>query len=158
MSLAFNELSKEEQEILLLAPIKAAFLVGGADDDFDKVERRVAKELTHIKSYTSRGTLKDFYGIVASRFVDDLNHLVKVYPENASERNPQIRAELTEVRAILDKMKEGFRINLVNSLLEIGRYVAEASGGVLNMLSINKEEYRAIQNLGKILKEDVVVE
>lgn len=156
MSIAFNELSNEEQELLFLAPVKASILVGGADEDFDKIERRVAKELTHIKSYTSKGQLKSFYTVVAGRFMKDLNELMQGYPHTAAERNKVILEELAAQKEILAKLGEKFQLNFSNTLIEIGRYVAEASGGVLGMLSINEHEERAILNLEKTLKEPVL--
>ena len=152
MSITFNELLPEEQEILFLTPVKAAILIGGADEDFDKIERRVAKELTHVKSYTSKGELKKFYSVVANRFLKDLNELMDTYPQTAEKRSQLIMEELANTRAILDKLEGKFQIRFVKTILEISRYVAEASGGILGLLSINQQEYKAILELEKTLK------
>lgn len=157
MPLTFNNLSKEEQDILFLTPAKAAILVGGADEDFDKIEQKVAKEITYIKSYTSKGNLKNFYAYVAEHFVQDVNDLMVNYPVKAKERNQLIKQELIKLNPILEKLEEGFKTNFVNTILELARHVAEASGGILGLLTINHKERIEIENLTTILKESVKV-
>ncbi len=152
MSIRFNELPIEEQEILFLTPAKAAVLVGGADENFDEIEQKVATELTRIKSYNSKGELKDFYSLVSDRFVQDINNLMEIYPETAKERNDIIKEELTKVSPILEKLGDGFKTTFINIILELARHVAEASGGILWLLTINHDERKEIENLTKILK------
>jgi hypothetical protein len=149
----FNQLSQEEQEILFTTPAKAAILVGGADEDFNKIERKVAKELTHIKSYTSDDALKEFYAIVSNRFIRDVDSLMINYPTYAKDRNPLIRKELKAVIPVLDQLGDDFKNGFQDSVIEIARYVAEASGGVLGFLSVSHQESTALSNLTKVLKE-----
>lgn len=151
MPISISELPKEAQETLFLTPAKAAILVGGADEHFDKIEQRVAKEITYIKSYTAKGHLKEFYGHVAERFVKDVNDLMITYPIKATERNAIIHEELKNLLPILDQLEDPFKTNFIKSILELARHVAEASGGILGLLTISHKERIEVEKLTNML-------
>ena len=153
MSAYLSVLTEEEKEFIYELPARAAILVGGADDDFDVIERKVATELTHLKAFTSNEYLQEYFAEVSTRFVADVDRLMAAYPNTAKERNPQIREELNKASEVLLKIDGHFTDGFDDAIIEIARYVAEASGGVLGFLAISKVEERALCNLTRILKE-----
>ncbi len=151
MSVFFTQLTAEEKEFMFSVPALACILIGGADDHFDEIERKTAKEITHIKSYTSNQYLKDYYTKVSETFVSDVDAIMATLPEKASERNPMIREQLKKVNAILDKLDPHFSKDFNKTVIEIAKYVADASGGVIGFLSVSTVEQEEIANLTLVL-------
>lgn len=147
----FEKLNEEEKHFIHEVPILAAILVAGADDNIDKMERKVAEKITYIKSYTTE-ELKEFYKEVSAGFHDKFESILSRYPKTASERNPLIREDLKRVEEILPKMLRTRADEFVNSVKEIARYVAEASGGIVGYYSIRATEKNALYNLNLIVK------
>ena len=153
MSQYLSVLTEEEKEFLYQVPARAVILVGGADDDFDDLERKTAEELAKTKTYTSNEELQCYFTEVSGRLLQDVDALMAGYPTEAKDRNPKIREELRNVNSVLDKIDGHFTDGFTDAIIEIARYVAESSGGVLGFLSVSKTEEKALCNLTKILKE-----
>lgn len=147
----FEKLSAEEIEFLKDVPVLASILVAGADNQIDIDEKKVAHELAHIKSYTSIEEFQCFFKEVSDVFQERFDALVAKYPATAKERNPQIRKDLKEVQTILKKMDGIYAEEFIDSIEEMSRYIAEASGGVLGYMAISRVEQRALHNLTIIL-------
>lgn len=147
----FEKLSAEEIEFLRDVPVLASILVAGADDQIDIDEKRVAHELAHIKSYTSIEEFQCFFKEVSDVFPKRFEALLDKYPKVAKERNPQIRENLKKVTEILKKIDSIYAEEFIDSIEEMARYIAEASGGVLGYMSISRVERRALHNLTIIL-------
>ena len=129
----------------------ASILVAGADDNIDIDEKRVAHELAHIKSYTAIEEFKSFFKDISDVFPQRFDALLSKYAKSSKERNPQIREDLKTVQTILKKMDAEYADEFIDSIEEMARYIAEASGGVLGYMSISRVERRALHNLTIIL-------
>ena len=147
----FSQLTQEEKNLLYDVPALATILIAGADNIIDKYEKQVAAELTKYKSVTSEPELQDYFAHVSTTFRERLEQLIAELPGKAKFRNPFIREQLAHVNEITVKINEEFSMEYYKHIKDIARYVAEASGGVLGYLSINKAEARALNNLDMIL-------
>lgn len=140
----FKELSEEEISLLLKAPAMVSVLIAGADGKIDNKEKSVAISLAKLKTYRARQILIDYYNEVHKDFETHMNNLIQNLPQDHKERNKLIEEELQKLNPVLEKVDKKFAINFYESMKNFARQVAEASGGILNMLSISVEESKLI--------------
>ncbi|MEK6783097.1 MAG: hypothetical protein AABY93_15460 [Bacteroidota bacterium] len=136
----FDVLSAAEVELMLKAPILVCILVAGADDNIDEAEMREAIHLAKKKSTQSQPGLIEFYSIVAQDFEDKLKVVIQSFPIEATQRNPLITEELSQLNVVLPRLATSFSIPFYKSIREIARKVAESSGGIFGISSIGSEE------------------
>ena len=148
----FSQLTEEEIKLLYQIPALATILIAGADDNIEVLEKEVAEELTLLKASTGDITLREYYEKVSLTFSADIEKLISELPGKAKYRNPYIREQLAQVNIIFDKVPPMFANDFYRHIKQIGRRVAEASGGLLGYLAVGKEEERALHNLDIILK------
>lgn len=136
----FKNLKEEEIGLLLKAPALVSVLIAGADDKIDNKEKNLAISLAKLKTYRARKALIEYYNEVHKHFEDQMNSLIDDLPTSAKDRNPIIEAELATLNDILPKIEKRWSIQFYESMKDFAKQVAEASGGILNMLSISPEE------------------
>jgi hypothetical protein len=136
----FKNLNEEEVALLLKAPALVSVLIAGADDNIDNKEKNLAISLAKLKTYRARKALISYYNEVHKDFEDQINTLIDELPDQAKDRNPVIEAELANLNAILPKIEKRWSIQFYESMKDFAKQVAEASGGIFNMLSVSVEE------------------
>lgn len=140
----FDKLTEEEVELLLSAPILVSILIAGADNEIDKSETKQAVNISKDKQKRARASLIDYYKKVGENFEDKLKVMIQNYPVDAKSRNPLLMEELEKLNDILPKLDDQFAIELYESLKDIAKKIAEASGGVLGYMAIGYEESKLI--------------
>ncbi len=140
----FKDLSEEEILLVLKAPAMVSVLIAGADGKIDNKEKSVAASLAKLKTYRARTILIDYYNEVYKDFENHMNQLINDLPTDSNERSKILEAELEKLNPILKKLDKKFAINFYESMKNFAKQVAEASGGILNMLSISVEESKLI--------------
>lgn len=141
----FKLLEQDEIETLFKAPILVSILIAGADNNIDNAEMKKAVSISKTKQQKARKDLIDYYKIVGSDFEDKLKILIQHYPIDAEERNPMIIEELKALNHILPKLDKNFAVDLYQSIRDIARKVAEASGGVLGYMAVGYEESKFVE-------------
>lgn len=144
----FEGLSQSEQEHLLRLPIYVTALVAGADDKIDRSEVKEAIFLAHVRVKKARPGMADFYKLVDKSFEEDLKEYIKHLPSKAEKNQPLLEGELTKANAMLRKVAakdRTFAIHFYNSMKDLARHIAEASGGLGGLLSISPEEAESIK-------------
>ena len=139
-----NKLSNREMELMLKAPILACILIAGADGQIDRKEIKGAIEVARKKQKKSQANLLEFYSLVGEDFEDKLKVVIQSYPMSASERNPMIVEELSQLNTILPKLDKSFAVGFYKSCKDIALAIAESSGGLLGMNRIGEEEAKFI--------------
>ncbi len=140
----FEKLSEEEIESMLKVPLLVSILIAGADDKIDKSEIKKAVDISRSKQIRARKSLLDFYTEVGDDFEDKLKIMIQQYPVSSEQRTPLIIDELEKLNDILPKLDKQFAIEFYESVKDIARKVAEASGGVLGYMSIGYEESKLV--------------
>ena len=140
----FSELQEDEVAVMFRAPVLVSILVAGADDKFDKKELSEAIDLTKLKLSKSREYLRDFYRILSINFETKLSDEIDSLPSKASKRNPVIVAELEKINKILPKLDKTFAIQYYESIKDIAKRIATASGGVLGYMTIDQHERKVV--------------
>ncbi|MEM6342829.1 MAG: hypothetical protein AAF927_03080 [Bacteroidota bacterium] len=134
----FSALSSEEISQLTEAPAVIAVLIAGADDNIDKKEKSWATRLVHYRTFTSDPKLHEYYETVNVRFEGHLDSLVESWTAEKSEA--ELSARVSALNPILAKLDAEYADLLRESWRSMARKVAEASGGLVGIGSINKEE------------------
>lgn len=138
MAIFFN-ISAEEEAFLIKTPVLVTILIAGADSEIDKAEIEEAKEIIErIKEDDSN--LSGFYQQVINNFTSNFDQFLARYPNNARQRNQMISEELQQLNEILPNLENSAAVSFYNDMKQLARHIAEASGGVLGYLSVDKEE------------------
>jgi hypothetical protein len=151
MNSFFSVLQEEERQVMFRAPILVSILIAGADDKFDKKEIKEAIDLAKLKLSKSREILKEFYRIVGENYDVKLSDEIDSLPSKAIKRNPIVIAELEKLNKILPKLDRTFAIQFYESIKDIAKRIATASGGILGYMTIDPHE-RKLMNL-KMIKD-----
>lgn len=141
----FEKLNEEEVEAMLKVPLLVSILIAGADNEIDNSEIKKAVDISRSKQTRARKSLLDFYQELGDNFEDKLKILIHQYPGSSEQRNPIIIDELEKVNTILPKLDKKFASEYYESIKEIAKKVAEASGGVLGYMAIGYEESKLVE-------------
>lgn len=140
----FKDLTSEEIETMLKIPVLVSILIAGADNDIDKSEMKQAVNISKLKQIKARPSLISYYQEAGTDFEDKLKVLIQQYPVDATERNPLLIKELEKLNDILPKLDNRFAVVFYNSIRDIAKKIAEASGGVLGYMAVGYEESKLI--------------
>jgi hypothetical protein len=141
----FKPLNDEEIELMGRAPILIAILVAGADNKIDKSEIKEALQISKYKPIKGRDLLVDFYKAISGDFEFNLIEEIASLPREARKRNPFIIAELEKLNKILPKLDRKFAIQFYESMKDIAKRIAKASGGVLGYISVDYQESKLME-------------
>jgi hypothetical protein len=139
----FRGLAESEVELILKAPILVCILIAGADGTIDKKEVKEAIAIAgELKNST--GVLSGYLKESAQDFEDKLKIVVQAYPYMADKRNPIIVEELSQLNALWGRLGREFSSAFYNLLLNIADKIANSSGGLLGIRSVDEDEARFI--------------
>lgn len=141
----FSNLREEEIRILLDAPVYVAILIAGADGEIDKKEIKKACGVVRAPRSDKQAQLIEYYNEVSLDFENKFQQKLDSLPKSVEKRNGAITNELRKLNFILPKINNDYSIHLVASLRDMALKVAKASGGVLGLLSVSKEEAEFVE-------------
>jgi hypothetical protein len=141
----FEPLNDEEIVLMGKAPILTAILIAGADNKIDKSEIKEALRISRFKPIKGRDLLVDFYKTISGDFEYNLIEEIASLPREARKRNPFIISELEKLNKILPKLDRKFAIQFYESMKDIAKRIAKASGGVLGYISVDYEESKLME-------------
>lgn len=153
----FENLSQDEIDLMYKAPVLIAILIAGADNKIDKKEIKEALNISKLKQTKSRRILIDYFAELGKEFEYNLIEEIASLPREARKRNPVIIEELEKLNLVLPKLDAKFAIQFYDSMKDIAKRIANASGGILGYLSVDYEEsklleLKMINNPGKLKK------
>lgn len=140
-----DPLSEEEKLFLKKTPVLVAILIAGADNKIDKSEIKEALRISRYKPIKARILLKDFYSSIGDEFEFNLIEEIASLPREARKRTPRIVEELEKLNKILPKLDRKFAIQFYESMKDIAKKMAKASGGVLGYISVDYEESKLME-------------
>ena len=141
-----NELARlkeSEVELMLKAPILLCILIAGADGTIDRKEIKKAIDITARKK--DKSILDSYFKEVSQDFEDKLKVLLQSYPYKSAQRSPLLIDELRQLNPILRKLDRPFAKPFYDMLKELAEKIAESSGGLWGMLSVDSEEAKYIR-------------
>ncbi len=140
----FEQITHEEFAQLRDALPMIAALIGGADGNFDAKERYWAEKIANIYSFSKGEPLDDFFKKVADHFSVRADAVYR-HHEDLEERNQFLSEELAKLNDIFPKLKPMDAYKLYRSFLKFAEEVAQASGGIFRMGSIDANEAKWIK-------------
>ncbi|MDX1629094.1 MAG: hypothetical protein R3345_10375 [Fulvivirga sp.] len=140
----FDNLNEQEVETMLKVPVLVSILIAGADGTIDRSEIKQAVSLSKIKQSKAREGLIEYYKEAGQDFEDKMKIMIAQFPASAQERNPLIIEELEKVNDILPKLDQRFAEEFYESIRDMAKKIAEASGGVLGYMAVGYEESKLI--------------
>jgi hypothetical protein len=141
----FKNLREDEIEVLYRTPVLVSILIAGADDNIDKKEIKEAVNISKIKLSKSRVLLREYYQKVGENFEENLSEEIAGLPSVARRRNPVIIEELEKLNLILPKLDRQFAIQFYESMKDIAKRIATASGGILGYMAIDYQEQKLME-------------
>ena len=133
-----EKLKESEVELMLKAPVVLCILIAGADGTIDKREIKEAINVTVKKK--DKTILDNYFKEVSQDFEDKLKVLLQSYPYQSSARSPILIQELSQLNPILKKLDKSFSKPFYDMLKELAEKIAESSGGLWGMMSVDSEE------------------
>ncbi len=140
----FEALQSEEADLMYKVPVLVSILIAGADDEIDKSEMKEAVTVMKLKPQKARKELREYYTLAGEDFEDKLKITIQEYPLKTAERNEMISEELGRLNDILPKLDKGFAVKFYESVKDLARKIAEASGGVFGFMSVGFEESQVV--------------
>lgn len=140
----FENLSVKQIELLFDAPVLVTLWVASADGKIDASERNLAMEIAHIKSFSEKENLKEFYHHLENEFERRMNYYLANLPQDGDEMRKELERKLSELNPIMAQLPYKFAHNLYLSLKNFMVHVANASGGFFGFKSISPEEKEAL--------------
>ncbi len=137
---AFKGLKEEEYQQLIEAIPLIAILVAGADNDIDLKEKEWAEKIIKIRSYSNHFDLKPYYKDVDSQYAALFDQFLAELSKDAEVRSREISKRLSKINDILIKLNMRTSSQLYTSFIAYAEQIARASGGILRMMSVSKEE------------------
>lgn len=141
MDILFPDLTKDELDVLFLAPPWVALLIAGADDNIDSKEIKAAEAFVKKKDEQGEeGLTGSFYKKISEKFIIDLLGYKTLLPEDTEKRNKLLIEKLEQLNSIFKKIDLKFAQRYYHDLKDLAISVAEASGGILGLNPVNKRE------------------
>ena len=81
----FDNLTDNETELMLKAPVLVCILIAGADGTIDK--REIKEAIAHTQRKT-KASLAGYLKEVSQDFEDKIKILIQSYPYESTQRNP----------------------------------------------------------------------
>lgn len=151
MKLPFDHLTVLQVEELFNAPVWVALLIAGADGVVDSSEHNRAAELVHIKSFSEKADLVDFYQTLEPEFELRYMKAANTLPASREDRNKHLVEKLTRLNAVLDLLPYKFALHYYKSLRNYAVHIANASGGIGGLFQISEAE-KALIHLPMLLE------
>lgn len=140
-----DKLSSEDKDSLYALPFYVAILIASADGNVDESE--IKRAITVIDQQTSTETypaLTEYYHEVNEDVEDKLKIIISNSPHRPHERSMYLSKKIADANVVLHKLDPLFVRKLHNSLRNLARQIAKASGGLFGYGSIGSEESKLV--------------
>lgn len=127
----FENISKEEYEMLLKFPVYISLLAANSDGKLDDVEKASAIKFAHIKTYSCNRLLLNFFKDVDRVFESNIVQLDKELPKGKENRDAVIKSELRQMENIVLKSGKEYSSLMHDSMKSFKEHVSKAHNNVL---------------------------
>lgn len=141
----FQHLSKEEIDTLMQAPVQITALVAGADGEIDPEERNWTDRLMRARTYSQPNLLQEYYRVVSDGFLEKVDKLMDVLPDDTEARNTQLAEQLEAINPIMAKLDPDTGSALYKSFVVLAKEAAKASGGFLRIGAVSAAEHQWVK-------------
>lgn len=135
-----TNLSQEEKNLILHAPMYVSVLIAGADGEINETEKHRILELIHTKTFSEKYELRELYQTLDSGAQLELRELIAALPEDRDERNQYLSDMLARLNTVLPKLEHRFQLHFYKSLRQFAHYIATADGGFWGVGTVKYSE------------------
>lgn len=136
----FEHLSPAQMADLLDAHALVTVLIGMADGDFDREERRWSERLVEVHTYLEPKHLRKFFDAVLADFSPKTSALAADLPADAAARNAVLSERIARLNDVFPLLEPLVAYRIYRSLTGLALETAKASGGFLRIGAISAEE------------------
>lgn len=122
--------------MLLKAPAYLSLHAANADGKMDEREKETAIKLAHIKTFSSKTILHDYYVKVEEKFNQFIEEINQQLPNSFVEREAAINKALKSLEPIFNKLDKAFALELQESLKSYEEHVSKAHRNILTSFII----------------------
>ena len=122
----FENLTDEEQELLLSAPVLVSVMSSCAFNTVNDLKKEDAIKLSHIKTFTADPLLIPYYIEVEKNFKEKFEETVAKYFPFDHEQRHKLLEEINRVSALISKLDTKFANTLRRSLDRYAKHVRNA--------------------------------
>ncbi|MBX7042995.1 MAG: hypothetical protein K1X85_08830 [Ignavibacteria bacterium] len=139
----FKNLTQQEINTIIDAPILVTILIAGAEGKIDEREIDWGAYVIHfrVSDYESSSMMR-VYKETDTVFSDSLTSYLENLPKDTDERSRELNARLAELNPILRKVDPKFAREFYDSLKTLAKQVAKSSGGIWGYGSISPQEQK----------------
>ncbi|HXC03900.1 MAG TPA: hypothetical protein VNZ86_04060 [Bacteroidia bacterium] len=129
---SFSKISSEEQELLYKAPVLLSLLASISDNHLNPDQKAEAVKLSHLKTFTARPELINYYKTVEKRFAVNFELLEKQFYPFDPVQCIALKKEINRLYLLLRKMDNRISILLLHSLNGYAAHVKKSGVGILD--------------------------
>ena len=132
MAKEIDKLDPIDRGIILRAPAVVALLAAVSDDGIvSEGEKTDAIRLAHLRTYTSKPILHNYYKEVDKCFKDDFDNILAQLPEDWKEKERFLENRLTNLDPVLQKLDSVYAEELITSLKSFAKHVFKSNSNFL---------------------------
>lgn len=139
-----RKLSESDREQLYEIPAYITIYIAGADDNIQREEVTWASAVVNYRTITGDELLYTYYDEVNTRFDPAVDSLIARSPTGLNERTVYLENEISKIKPVLQKLDHTYKDALITSWRSLAKQVARATGGILGVGSISKQEEELI--------------
>lgn len=132
MSTEIEKLDPIDRDILLRAPSVVALLAAVSDDgEVSESEKAESVKLAHLRTYTSKPILHNYYREVDAVFETHFDNILAQLPEGWKEKERFLENRLLNLDPVLLKLDKVYAEELVTSLKSFAKHVFKSNSNFL---------------------------
>jgi hypothetical protein len=122
----FENLTDEEQELLLKAPVLVSVMSSCSFNSVNELKKEDAIKLSHIKTFTADPILLSYYKEVEKHFKEEFDATVARYFPFDREKRQELQNQINHLNLVIGKLDSKFAHVLRRSLDRYARHVRNA--------------------------------
>ena len=132
MAKEIDKLDSIDRGIILRAPAIVALLGAVSDDGVVSADEKAdAVRLAHLRTYTSKPILHNYYKEVDKCFENDFDNILAQLPEDWKGKERFLENRLTNLDPVLQKLDPVYAEELVSSLKSFAKHVFKSNSNFL---------------------------
>ena len=132
MSKEIDSLDPIDRGIILRAPAVVALLAAVSDDGVVSEDEKAASiRLAHLRTYTSKPILHNYYEEVDKCFEENFEMILNQLPEGWKEKERFLENRLTNLDPVLQKLNTVYSEELITSLKSFAKHVFKSNSNFL---------------------------
>lgn len=126
-----ENLTIEERELLLRAPVLLSVLASCSNHEINKDQKADAIKLAHLKPFTADASLIPFYVEVEKNFEQQFESITKQYSPFDEAHCSLLKQQVKNVYPVLKKLDRDYASKLLRSFEKYERHVKRAAYNVV---------------------------